>query len=395
MSKIVDYYELLEISQDASEDEIKKKHREKTRIWNQRVNSAQSLEDRQEADRKVQHLAEAKVILLDANKRQKYNQELEDKKRNKQQSATSSDASQTTYDYQEMLDDGWESLKSGYVDKALDIAKKLTAKYGDMADAWVLLAQAKFRDRQVDDAIYEYKRAIDLKPTNPDSHLGIAYIYDACNKNDNALYHYQKAVEYGRAISYRMSLSRFYIKLNQLRNSIDILEQCLRESPEEQEVRDMLAISYLFLSLDILTVTNNKILTRENIKLALQMLDRVDELNANLDHLKPNPQQLRKEYCSHLKRKFTGDLVWGAISSFIWAIGIFQNIFLPFFGIFFGIYYFACRTPKFAIKGPEKSFGFFTILIFPIVVLVYLFKNYTGDNMINNDDYLAKALKGS
>ena len=74
MVKDTTLYERLEISPDASEAQIKKAYNKLSKIWHpdRHVNSSQDQKDK--ATAKFQEIAQAKEVLLDAEKRQIYDQ---------------------------------------------------------------------------------------------------------------------------------------------------------------------------------------------------------------------------------------------------------------------------------------------------------------------------------
>jgi hypothetical protein len=69
-------YNLLKVSPTASEEEIKKAINQELRVWSNRTNAPQ-IERRKEAERMLNHLEDAKRILLDAAKRKQYDLHLQ------------------------------------------------------------------------------------------------------------------------------------------------------------------------------------------------------------------------------------------------------------------------------------------------------------------------------
>ncbi|WP_168188605.1 DnaJ domain-containing protein [Thermoflavimicrobium daqui] len=74
------YYELIGLPPDASNEEIDKAILKKIRIWQKRTNTP-TLARRQEAERMIERLDEIKLILLDPEQRAKYDQKLQEIKR--------------------------------------------------------------------------------------------------------------------------------------------------------------------------------------------------------------------------------------------------------------------------------------------------------------------------
>ena len=72
---MVNYYELLEIPQNADKATIEQAIRKTRRVWNNRANNP-DVTIRAEAERHVKEIAEAEKILLDVGKRQEYDEQL-------------------------------------------------------------------------------------------------------------------------------------------------------------------------------------------------------------------------------------------------------------------------------------------------------------------------------
>ncbi|MFC9897654.1 DUF4190 domain-containing protein [Nocardia sp. NPDC127579] len=75
-----DFYDLLGVSPSASEDLLRSEIAQAQRMWMKRT-GLPDLERRQEAERNVQRLADAKAVLLDPGKRSEYDQRLADAQR--------------------------------------------------------------------------------------------------------------------------------------------------------------------------------------------------------------------------------------------------------------------------------------------------------------------------
>lgn len=117
------YYELLQVDPNIGASELKEKLIEAQRKWLGRTN-APDLKRRQEAERKVEILAEAEVILLDEAKRSEYNRMLEGSKSevNTNQQEQFDNPTETTA--QELIDLAWSLLEEGRVADAIVVGKK-------------------------------------------------------------------------------------------------------------------------------------------------------------------------------------------------------------------------------------------------------------------------------
>ena len=74
---MIDYYQLLNISPDATEAEIKKAIRQQRAKYRRRVDSSPDIDTRSMAEKKVEQIGEAEKMLTDPEKRNAYNQQLE------------------------------------------------------------------------------------------------------------------------------------------------------------------------------------------------------------------------------------------------------------------------------------------------------------------------------
>ena len=117
------YYELLQVNPNIGASELKEKLIEAQRKWLGRTN-APDLKRRQDAERKVEILAEAEVILLDEAKRSEYNRMLEGSKPevNTNQQEQFDNPTETTA--QELIDLAWSLLEEGRVADAIVVGKK-------------------------------------------------------------------------------------------------------------------------------------------------------------------------------------------------------------------------------------------------------------------------------
>ena len=152
---MVDYYKILDVAITAKEEEIKGAIKDKRRLWMQKTNAPQ-LERRQEAEVKVKQIDEAEKILLNSTQRSTYDQKLK----------TTATKDERTIDENELkgsenlVEQGWKLLINDEIADAIYVATKATEKQGDNPEAWALLAQAKYRWGEIEDALYEYKKAI-------------------------------------------------------------------------------------------------------------------------------------------------------------------------------------------------------------------------------------------
>jgi curved DNA-binding protein CbpA len=180
-----DFYAVVGINRTASAEEIDKKVREQLRIWQRRTTNA-DLSRRQEAERRVQLLGEARTTLLDVQKRRQYDLQLSVRPR-----------SSTPVAETETTDGDWlalarQSLGSNDYRSAAGAARR-ARDANPTAEAWGLLARANAGLRNLDDALYEAKQAVSMSPENAQAWLDLAHVYEQRGEWQDAFEQYEVA----------------------------------------------------------------------------------------------------------------------------------------------------------------------------------------------------------
>ena len=238
---MIDYYKILDVPMTAQSEEIKVAIKDKRRLWLQKTNAPQ-LERRQEAEVKVKQIDEAEKILLDSSKRSEYDKKLK----------TSSQTDERTVDEKELkvadelVKQGWEALISDNIADAIYIGTKATEKQGDNPEAWALLAQAKYRWGEIEDSIYEYKKAIKLRPNN--SNTILTWVGLNLSKWQDAVDNYQ-SIKIEQKVS--VSSNSSHLRVEMYEDAIQILESCVSEKPDNTTYTWFLALAYNDLVLKI------------------------------------------------------------------------------------------------------------------------------------------------
>ena len=212
------YYEYLGIKEDATMSEIKK-----------------ALEDKSSdfSNDKEPILQEIEDTLLNDEKRKDYDIQLK---------------SQIEDEYSNVADlisKAEQLLAKDETSDALMYATKATEEEGNNPDAWATLAKIKAKLGEIEDAIYEYKKAIKLRPNDAKFYYELSMIY--YNQKD-----YKLAEEYLlKAINivpektlYRAKLGALYVNLQLDEKAIEILEQCVNEEQDNYTYKNWLASAY-------------------------------------------------------------------------------------------------------------------------------------------------------
>jgi len=171
---MVNYYELLGISNDADTGTIQKAIRENRRLWNNRANSPDAA-IRSEAERHVKEIADAEKILLDATERRSYDERL---RQAPADNFGSTDTAEDSYvDPYAWEEDFFEAYNNGVYDVAASIADEATRVNGKDGGAWYLSGISYISAGKPLDAIPRLKMAVTYNTGDEDAMyaLGLAY----------------------------------------------------------------------------------------------------------------------------------------------------------------------------------------------------------------------------
>jgi curved DNA-binding protein CbpA len=165
-----DFYAVVGIERTASGEEIDRKIREQLRIWQRRTSNA-DLSRRQEAERRVQVLGEARTTLLDDEKRRHYDVQL------RQQRPPDRPAETETGDV-DWVARARRCLADNDYRAAVDAARKARDAPNSTAEAWGLLARANAGLGNLDDALYEARQAVAMDGDHAQARLDLAHVYE-------------------------------------------------------------------------------------------------------------------------------------------------------------------------------------------------------------------------
>jgi tetratricopeptide (TPR) repeat protein len=355
--EMVNYYSILKVSQSASVDDVKNAINRELRLWSNRTNAPQ-IERRQEAERMVKLLEEAESILLNENKRSEYNKKLatapsEERKIDDQDIAGKED----------LVKEGWRLLINDNVADALFVATKATEVDGKNPDAWALLAQAKFRWGDIEDAIYEYKRAINLKPNDAEFYFDLGSVYESAERWDEALQQYQRASQIDpKETMYKASIGILFVKNDMFKEGIDILENCVEEKPDNTTYQWFLAIAYAESTYQNWTYVRDEnaffATQKSHVEEAENYIKKAESLNFDDSELTAHIRSVKDNIQTNYNRKFHGNkLVLGAAGLF-GILGLFMAADQGAEGLvmaaaFIGmavLYYFSCLVPQYILN---------------------------------------------
>src|SRR5215468_9313416 len=177
----VDYYALLGVDRTASRPEIDQAIRTGIRTWS-RQTSRPELDKRQEAERKMQQLKEARITLLDAGRRQRYDQQL---------AAPVVSVAAAPSGGGGWLDLARHAMSVNDYRTAVRAAQEGQTTQDECAEAWSIIARANAGLGRLDEAVFAAQRALQLDPNTPGHHYTLAAIFEQLGDWTNALRCYE------------------------------------------------------------------------------------------------------------------------------------------------------------------------------------------------------------
>lgn len=166
------YYEILDLDIYTTEQEINERIKAELSRWRKRVNAPDPKRQR-EASERMELLQEAEEVLLDASRRGEYDAALLEllNQQDQQAAAQHNTYEQATYtqthaanDVNRILEEVDRLIAQNNYADAIIAARKATELDGSNAYAWWKLALAQYYWGNINDAIYEINRAINIQP---------------------------------------------------------------------------------------------------------------------------------------------------------------------------------------------------------------------------------------
>jgi curved DNA-binding protein CbpA len=186
-----DYYTVVGLDRTASTEEIDKKVREQLRMWQRRTTNA-DLSRRQEAERRVQLLGEARTTLLDAEKRRQYDRQLGPPRPPDPPTLTGTVTGTGTGD-SDWLDRARRHLAANDYRRAAEAARQARNQPNPPVEVWGLLARASAGLGKLDDALYEAREAVSLAGESAQAHIDLAHVYEQRGEWRQAFDEYETA----------------------------------------------------------------------------------------------------------------------------------------------------------------------------------------------------------
>jgi tetratricopeptide (TPR) repeat protein len=298
-SQFVNLYEVLQVGQTASTDEIRKAITRQRRQWIKRQGSADPGR-RAEAEARVRDIDRAEKVLLDPKERAAFDRELAEYR------PPAGPAGQ---------DNGidWLDRARAYLDQDNPNAANYAAREainlrGDDDAAWFLRAHSSFLMGNAGDAEYEFAEAIRLSPQNPAYHYGLGETYAAMAKWQSALRKYEEALRLDPGNpEYRTSIAQVYLQNDLGGKALEIMESVVREHPDNPAFRYYLAIalhdelldhlgkiSAIVLHGEVLSEGGFYILSEEQASLVMKRADNIANLKVSDPDVARMVEELRE-----------------------------------------------------------------------------------------------------
>lgn len=165
---MVNYYELLEVSQDADKIAIEQAIKKTRRVWNNRANNPDAA-IRAEAERHVKEIAEAEKILLNDDKRQEYDVQLS-------QAPNLDTGEQVVDNVADWEDEFFKAYDRDMYEYAAQLAENVIRGNERNGRAWFLYGEALRQAGNTEQSVNALKRAsLLLDDASVYRQLGFAY----------------------------------------------------------------------------------------------------------------------------------------------------------------------------------------------------------------------------
>jgi tetratricopeptide (TPR) repeat protein len=233
-----DYYAILGVERTATPEEIEKEIKQELRTWTKRTNSPE-LPRRQEAERRVQQLSEARKLLLDPEQRGAYDRRL----------AAEPVASQANTD--KAAGTGWleEALRHQAANDYLSAAYAARMARDAAPDdpvAWRTLAWANVQLRNTNDAVFEAGRAVMLAPGDATYHYDLGEIHFVRRSWKEAMESYQRALQLDPGLEAAgIGIAGVLQSTGRYPESLSMMEQLYQRSQNKDWMGDQLGLALL------------------------------------------------------------------------------------------------------------------------------------------------------
>lgn len=411
-----DYYQILELADSATTEEISERIKEKKRTWIQRQNNAPKPEQRREAEEYLALVPHIEAALTNHYNRIAYDQELERAKNGSQPVgppvAPSMESGREMP--RERLIQIHQLIDEGNVAEALNEATVACREFPDDPAAWRTKGNCENAWDQPEQAAQSFLQAVALKPNDALSYYFLGQTYAEIGEVAEAERQFLRAKQIDPDdIDYDIALAKIAYQKDNFDEAIATLEQCHRREPENEEVRFWLARLYRDKGMeDWHTIEEGGIVatTKAQVETAEKYLARANRIAPADPEIATHLAETRASIEESKRRTFHGNplapAVWIFFGLFHFAMPVMGaaseagvHVLLAFFHLgVAGFYIFSCMTPvylrnKRTIKdggatsldavatsgegcGGMIFMGIFICVLMPVFAIVNFFKNW-------------------
>lgn len=273
---MVNYYLELELNSALSTAELDQALKKLSMKWHQRVN-APSLEARQEAERKVQMINEARSILLDEQKRAQYDDQLvRTTEETKQEEAEKREVvldEETVAEQLRILQANEENVE---IIKLINLAYSTGIRNGEFC--WAA-GQAWIEVDDLNQAVVWFKRSIELDPDNYRSYTSLAFIAEWQEDYAGLKQYLDWLVENHHDDNSWIAGMRMkcYMKMGQEPMAYSVIQQYMKKNPKDIKFKQDAQGLYFDLIAEM-TQESTSIEKPEYVAQMLEYARRADEL---------------------------------------------------------------------------------------------------------------------
>lgn len=225
---MINYYLELELNSALSTEELDQALKKLSMKWRQRVN-APSLEARQEAERKVQMINEARAILLDAQKRAQYDDQLAHSQPEPEPEPDVSIDEESVAEQLRILQENEQNR---------DIIKLLTLAYNSgirnhefcwsAGNAWL-------EEDDLRQAVMWFNRSIEIEPDNRPAVTSLAFIAEWQEDYESLKIYLDWLVErqYDDSSWIASMRMKYYMKMGQEPMAYSVIQQYIKKNPKD------------------------------------------------------------------------------------------------------------------------------------------------------------------
>lgn len=328
--RLANYYEILGISSSADVDEIRERIRDETRNWTKRT-TARDLDKRQQAELRMRQLSEANSILLDPETRRDYDERMAHQP--PQPTGPPTDSPVGSGGVEEVVARARQHLGLGEIPAALRFARQATELDPRNADAWAILAEAKAQFGQLDEAVYEYRRAIDLDPGAGSHYFGLGTVLESKQDWASAQAEYKRAEACDTEVTvFKVASASMDVRLGRYEQAEAVLQRAVETDPDQPVFQYYLAVCLNDMTVSEWTptpsgqgaITNREVADRSELRLerALDLKFDDDQLRELIrKNLLTASHSLETRWRRPLGETFKGGLLLGVGLIIAFSIG--------------------------------------------------------------------------